>query len=107
MNESDVTKTYELLGHSSVEVRVINTNADKVLYSSMVNSANDLVKVCSKYDGKGNVYRKNHRLIQNYNALLTLPNLPNCGFDRKALNRHQWLCLEMVVLCGVLFQDTN
>jgi len=79
MNESDVIKTYELLGHSKVEIRIIDTNADEVRYDDMVNSDKDFVKVCSQYDGKANIYaglnqRKHAKAGKvDIEAVLTIP----------------------------------
>lgn len=55
MNQEDIQRTYEYLGHSPIEVRVIDTNVGRVLLCRMVDYS-ELIQVCQKYDSKGNIY---------------------------------------------------
>ena len=55
MNQEDIKKTWEYLGHSPVEIRVINP-AVGVIHMQMAGSLPEFLQVCKECDGHGNVY---------------------------------------------------
>jgi hypothetical protein len=55
MTRKDIRATYEYLGHSPVEVRVINPKRG-VLADKLVSSELELMRLCERWDGSGNIY---------------------------------------------------
>jgi len=56
MNEKDIHKTWEYLGHSPVEIRVIDVTAGDVLLCELVETEDRLIQICRKFEGTGNIY---------------------------------------------------
>lgn len=56
VNESDILKFYDFIGHKSeTEIRMINPKTKNVM-SFFVHNAKEFLEVCTKYDGKYNIY---------------------------------------------------
>jgi len=56
MNQENIQRTCQYLGHLPVEVRIINPITGDVLYCGMVDNVDSMIQVCRRYNGRGNIY---------------------------------------------------
>jgi len=61
LNEKDVLKSFQLLGHRRkegewTELRIIDTNSKQVKKQIWVNTEEDYLNVCREWNGKANIY---------------------------------------------------
>ena len=61
LNEKDVLKSFQLLGHRRkegewTELRIIDTNSKQVKKQIWVNNKEDYLNVCREWNGKANIY---------------------------------------------------